>query len=103
MHEGRAAPTRAEVNKHLAARYQVTDEKRIVTFGFKNGAGGGRTTGFALIYNSLEEMKKMTPAYVLIRNKVIPAPAASKSRKTLKERKNKMKKKRGAAKAELRK
>ena len=36
-------------------------------FGFKTAFGGGKSTGFALIYDSLDEAKKFEPKYRLVR------------------------------------
>jgi small subunit ribosomal protein S24e len=43
-------------------------EKDVVfCFGYKTQFGGGKTTGFALIYDSLEAAKKFEPKYRLVR------------------------------------
>ena len=59
--------------------------------------GGGKSTGFALIYDSVEAMKKFEPHYRLVR-----VGAASKiekaSRQQRKQRKNRSKKFRGTEK-----
>ena len=59
--------------------------------------GGGKTTGFALIYDSTEAMKKFEPHYRQVRigaaNKVEKA-----SRQQRKQRKNRSKEFRGTAK-----
>ena len=36
-------------------------------FGFRTDFGGGKSTGFALIYDSLEDAKKYEPKYRLAR------------------------------------
>jgi hypothetical protein len=56
--------------------------------------GGGKSTGFGLIYDSIDSAKKFEPKYRLIRNGLAEAPA-NKSRKQIKERKNRTKKLRG--------
>lgn len=61
--------------------------------------GGGKTTGFGLIYDSLESAKKFEPTYRLVRNGL--AESVSKSRKQRKERKNRLKKVRGIKKAKI--
>lgn len=50
--------------------------------------GGGKSTGFGLIYDNLEVAKKFEPQHRLIRNGL--ATAVSKSRKQAKERKNRV-------------
>ena len=36
-------------------------------FGFRTAFGGGKTTGFALIYDSVEDAKKFEPKHRLVR------------------------------------
>ncbi|KAL0371296.1 UNVERIFIED_CONTAM: 40S ribosomal protein S24-1 [Sesamum angustifolium] len=58
--------------------------------------GGGKSTGFGLIYDSVENAKKYEPKYRLIRNGL--DTKVEKSRKQMKERKNRAKKIRGVKK-----
>merc|ERR1712013_950779 len=67
---------------------------RWFTFGFKTQFGGGKSTGFGLIYDTMDFAKKFEPEYRLIRQGVIEAKAKT-SRKQKKERKNRTKKVRG--------
>lgn len=46
--------------------YKATKEQ-ISVFGLRTQFGGGKTTGFALVYDSPEAMKKFEPRYRLIR------------------------------------
>lgn len=39
----------------------------VIVFGFKTKFGGGRSTGFALVYDSLDAAKKFEPKYRLAR------------------------------------
>ena len=39
----------------------------VSVFGFKTHFGGGKSTGFALIYENAEAMKKFEPRYRLVR------------------------------------
>lgn len=73
--------------------YDVKDEKCVFVFGLRTQFGGGKSTGFGLIYDNLEAAKKFEPKYRLIRNGL--AEAVEKSRKQRKERKNRTKKLRG--------
>lgn len=50
----------------LAKKYK-TDIKNISVFGFKTQFGGGRSTGFAFIYDNEEYLKKYEPKYRLRR------------------------------------
>jgi small subunit ribosomal protein S24e len=55
-----------ELREKLAKMYKA--EKDVVfCFGYKTQFGGGKTTGFALIYDSLEAAKKFEPKYRLVR------------------------------------
>ena len=44
-----------------------TELDRIFLFGFRTAFGGGRSTGFALIYDSLDAAKKYEPKFRLAR------------------------------------
>merc|ERR1712243_333805 len=68
-------------------------------FGFRTAFGGGKTTGFALVYDTLDYAKKIEPKYRLARHGLIEIKKTA--RKQMKERKNRMKKARGTAKAKL--
>merc|ERR1719474_655014 len=67
---------------------------RCFTFGFKTQFGGGKSTGFALIYDTMDFAKKFEPKYRLLRQGVIEAKTRG-SRKQRKEKKNRTKKVRG--------
>jgi small subunit ribosomal protein S24e len=66
LHSSRPPISRAELSEKLAVIYKA-DKARIVPFGFKTLFGGGRSTGFALIYDSEEAQKKFEPRYRLVR------------------------------------
>ncbi|CAK9254533.1 unnamed protein product [Sphagnum jensenii] len=76
--------------------YDVRDPQSIFVFGFRTQFGGGKSTGFGLIYDSVDAAKKFEPKYRLIRNGL--ATKVEKSRKQMKERKNRAKKIRGVKK-----
>ncbi|XP_022866276.1 40S ribosomal protein S24-1-like isoform X2 [Olea europaea var. sylvestris] len=76
--------------------YEVKDPNAIFVFKFRTHFGGGKSTGFGLIYDSVENAKKYEPKYRLIRNGL--DTKVEKSRKQLKERKNRAKKIRGVKK-----
>ena len=42
--------------------YKTTSDV-VVCFGFRTAFGGGKSTGFALIYDSLDFLKKNEPKY----------------------------------------
>ncbi|KAN0125213.1 Ribosomal protein L23/L15e core domain containing protein [Russula decolorans] len=97
LHSSRPPISRAELSQKLGDIYKV-DKARVVPFGFKTLFGGGRSTGFALIYDSEEVQKKFEPRYRLVRAGLSPKVEKA-SRKLRKERKNRAKKYRGTKKS----
>lgn len=57
---------KAELRDQLAKIYKTTSDV-IVCFGFRTAFGGGKSTGFALIYDTLDFLKKNEPKYRLVR------------------------------------
>lgn len=57
----------AELKEKLARIYEVKDPNAIFVFKFRTHFGGGKSTGFGLIYDSVENAKKYEPKYRLIR------------------------------------
>ncbi|MRA75706.1 hypothetical protein GH890_30060 [Bacillus thuringiensis] len=98
FHTGRATVPKTEVREKLAQMYKTTSDV-VFCFGFRTQFGGGRTTGFALIYDSLDFAKKLEPKYRLQRHGLYEKPKSS--RKQRKDRKNRMKKVRGTKKAKV--
>lgn len=43
------------------------NKEQVSVFGLRTQFGGGKTTGFALVYDSPEAMKKFEPQYRLVR------------------------------------
>ena len=66
-------------------------------FGFRTHFGGGKSTGFALIYDSPESLKKFEPHYRLVRYGLAQKVERA-SRQQRKQRKNRAKELRGTAK-----
>ncbi|RWW18418.1 hypothetical protein BHE74_00025325, partial [Ensete ventricosum] len=58
---------RAELKEKLAKLYEVRDSDTIFVFKFRTHFGGGKSTGFGLIYDTVENAKKYEPKYRLIR------------------------------------
>eukprot|EP00758_Cryptobia_borreli_P009924 Tbor_TRINITY_DN5523_c0_g3::TRINITY_DN5523_c0_g3_i1::g.12800::m.12800/K02974/RP-S24e, RPS24; small subunit ribosomal protein S24e len=83
------------VKAKLASMYKVAEDV-VSIFGFKTHFGGGKTTGYGLIYEDLAALKRLEPEYRKARlgmgKKKLPA------RKSLKERRNRDKKFRGTKK-----
>ncbi|ORE10417.1 hypothetical protein BCV72DRAFT_301808 [Rhizopus microsporus var. microsporus] len=95
IHPGLANVSKDELRAKIAKMYKA--EKEVVSvFGFKTHFGGGKTTGFALIYDNLEALKKFEPRYRLVRYGLAEPPKGG--RKQRKEKKNREKKFRGVRK-----
>jgi small subunit ribosomal protein S24e len=92
IHPGRANVPKKELQEVVGGMYKA-DSKLTVLFGFRTKFGGGKSTGFCLIYDNEDSMRKFEPKYRLIRNGV--AEKKETSRKAMKEAKNKGKKVRG--------
>jgi len=98
LHPNKASVSKADVGEKLAKMYKSTPDV-VVCFGFHTHFGGGRSTGFALIYDNADYMKKFEPKYRLQRKGLYKRERLG--RKQRKERKNRMKKVRGTAKAKV--
>ncbi len=82
MHPGKANVSKAELNGMLAKLLKVQDPKCVFTFHFKSAFGGGKSTGFALIYDTLEDAKKYEPKHRLVRVSCwLPRACSSRRRK----------------------
>lgn len=66
LHPGRAGISKDELSEKLGGMYKATKDQ-IAVFGLRSQYGGGKTTGFALVYDSPEAMQKFEPRYRLIR------------------------------------
>ena len=99
IHQGRANVSKTELKEKISKMYKVKDAQAVFLFGFKTQFGGGRSSGFGLIYDNLTVAKKFEPKYRLVRNGLATREAST--RKQRKERKNRAKKVRGTKKAKL--
>ncbi|KAI9925697.1 ribosomal 40S subunit protein S24B [Aspergillus wentii] len=55
-----------ELREKLADLYK-SNKDQVSVFGFRTQYGGGKSTGFALVYDSQEALKKFEPHYRLVR------------------------------------
>jgi len=92
IHPGRANVSKDELSELLAGMYKG-DAKLTILFGFRTKFGGGKSTGFCLIYDNQESMLKFEPKHRMVRKGVTVAKETS--RKAMKEAKNKGLKVRG--------
>ena len=97
IHPGLAGVSKSDLKEKLATNLKVTDPSCILLYGFKVAFGGGRSTGFGMIYDNLVAAKKYEPKYRLTRFGMGKAKGVA--RKQRKERKNRDKKVRGIKKA----
>ncbi|KAB0342077.1 hypothetical protein FD755_012509 [Muntiacus reevesi] len=88
LQPGKATVPKTEIREKLAKMYKTTPDV-IFVFGFRTHFDGGKTTGFGMIYHSLDYAKKNEPKHRLT------------SRKQQKKCMNRMEKVRGTAKASV--
>ncbi|XP_043748876.1 40S ribosomal protein S24-like [Cervus elaphus] len=97
LHPGKATVPKTEIWGKLAKMYKTTPDV-IFVFGMSCHFGG-KTTGFGMIYDSLDYSKKNEPKHRLARHGLYGKKKTS--RKQRKERKSRMNKVRGTAKANV--
>uniref|UniRef100_A0A0X3PPY9 40S ribosomal protein S24 n=2 Tax=Schistocephalus solidus TaxID=70667 RepID=A0A0X3PPY9_SCHSO len=95
FHPGRSVISKKEIRDRLAKKFKTTPDV-VFPFGFRTKFGGGKSSGFVNVYDSLDHAKKFEPKYRLVRNGLMEVKKTG--RKQRKERKNKMKRVRGVAK-----
>lgn len=66
LHPNRPNVSKDELRGKLAELYKANKDQ-VMVFGFRTQYGGGKSTGFALIYDSHEALKKFEPHYRLVR------------------------------------
>ncbi|VDL60705.1 unnamed protein product [Hymenolepis diminuta] len=95
FHPGQSVLSKKEIRERLAKKYKTTPDV-VFAFGFRTKFGGGKSSGFVNIYDSLDFAKRYEPKYRQIRNGLVEAKKSA--RKQRKEKKTKLKKIRGVAK-----
>ena len=60
LHPGRPNVSKDELRSKLSELYK-TSKDSVSCFGFRTQYGGGKSTGFALIYDSEEALKQFEP------------------------------------------
>lgn len=66
LHPNRANVSKDDLRGKLAELYKCTKEQ-VNVFGLQTQFGGGKTTGFALVYDSPEALAKFEPHFRLVR------------------------------------
>lgn len=92
IHPGRANVPKSELQEVVGGMYK-SDPKLVILFGFRTKFGGGKSTGFCLIYDNENAIRKFEPKHRLVRLGL--ATKVERSRKAMKEAKNKGLKVRG--------
>merc|ERR1712187_883419 len=100
FHSNEACAKKDDIAQEVANKFR-SDSENVVLFGFKTRFGGGRSTGFCLIYDSKDAKKKYEPTYRLRRTKEAPEKDTTLTRKIKKEIKIKRSKVRGLAKTKI--
>eukprot|EP00358_Blepharisma_japonicum_P004486 CAMPEP_0202949812 /NCGR_PEP_ID=MMETSP1395-20130829/16643_1 /ASSEMBLY_ACC=CAM_ASM_000871 /TAXON_ID=5961 /ORGANISM="Blepharisma japonicum, Strain Stock R1072" /LENGTH=133 /DNA_ID=CAMNT_0049653165 /DNA_START=15 /DNA_END=416 /DNA_ORIENTATION=- len=99
LHPGRANVSKTDLKEHVAKKFKVSDPNVIACFGFRTAFGGGKSTGFCLIYDNFADAKAFEPKHRLLKIGVGAKPTGSrKMKRELKNRKNKV---RGKGKAKV--
>nr|pir hypothetical protein T07A9.11 - Caenorhabditis elegans [Caenorhabditis elegans] len=97
IHPGRPTVPKADIREKIAKLYKTTPDT-VIPFGFESKIGGGKSKGFALVYDTIDFAKKFEPKYRLMG---LATKVEKPGRKQRKERKNRQKKVRGTAKAKV--
>merc|ERR1712014_74381 len=92
IHPGRANVPKTELQKLVAQMYKVSDESCIFLFGFKTQFGGGKSSGFGLIYDTVAAAKCYEPRYRLLRQGLVTKVESSRKQRKNREKKLKARK-----------
>ncbi|KAI9998566.1 hypothetical protein PInf_003115 [Phytophthora infestans] len=92
-HPGRPNVPKAELQEKISKMYKVKDANTVFLYGFRTQFGGGKSSGFGLVYDTVNDAKRFEPKYRLIRQGLVEKVETS--RKQIKEAKNRGKKVRG--------
>ncbi|KAF1781212.1 ABC-transporter extension domain [Phytophthora cactorum] len=93
IHPGRPNVPKAELQEKISKMYKVKDANTVFLYGFRTQFGGGKSSGFGLVYDTVNDAKRFEPKYRLIRQGLVEKVETS--RKQIKEAKNRGKKVRG--------
>lgn len=65
LHPGHAGIAKSDLRDRLSQLYKASAEQ-VSVFGLRTHFGGGKTSGFALVYDSVEALKKFEPRHRLV-------------------------------------
>ncbi|CEM25518.1 unnamed protein product [Vitrella brassicaformis CCMP3155] len=102
IHPNRPNVSKNDLRERIAkdSKLNIKDPQCVILFGFKTAFGGGRSTGFGLIYNNIAAVKKYEQKYRLVRFGIEPKVERG-GRRAKKELKNRKKKVRGKEKSKV--
>ncbi|EFC46954.1 predicted protein [Naegleria gruberi] len=86
LHPGQPSLSSAQLKEKLAEQFKVANPQTIMLTGFKTKFGGGKSSGFANIYDSIQDIKLVEAKHKLARNKLITLKKDG--RRLKKEKKN---------------
>ncbi|KAJ8870104.1 hypothetical protein PR048_029116 [Dryococelus australis] len=66
LHPGQPSVKKTEIREKLGKMYKIAPDL-VFVFGFRTAFGGGKSTGFGLIYDTLDFAKKFEPKHRLQR------------------------------------
>eukprot|EP00727_Mastigamoeba_balamuthi_P008114 m51a1_g3923 putative 40S ribosomal protein S24e (140) ;mRNA; r:183542-184242 len=89
-HPGAANVSKKTLREMIAKVYKVSDPATILVYGMRTAFGGGRSTGFGIIYDNITALKKFAAKYLQVREGFLKKKEGG--RKQRKERRNKAKK-----------
>merc|ERR1712173_204136 len=98
-HGDAATPSAAKLRESLAKMYKASADC-VIVYGLQTKFGGGSTTGFANIYDSMDYLKKNEVRYRQVRSGLC-ARLEKKARQQRKQLKNRKKKVTGTAKDKI--
>merc|ERR1712048_1184456 len=98
IHTSKVNISKAQIKENIAKKYKC-DVQCVAVYGLKFKFGGGRSTGFALVYDSVDARKVNDQKALLKRDGLFTENPNKKSRKQAKEIKGRVKRVRGTAKA----
>lgn len=90
LHPNRPNVSKDELRERLAELYKA-DKDAVSVFGFRTQFGGGKSTGFGLVYQSVADAKRFEPTYRLVRYG-LAEKVEKPSRQQRKQKKNRDKK-----------
>jgi small subunit ribosomal protein S24e len=73
MHENEPTPSKETIKEELAKELKEKKENIVIDY-IKSCFGSQKSVGYAKIYKSIEDAKRIEPKYILRRNLLIEAP-----------------------------